>query len=105
MDLEQIFDKKLELGRISGVDRISGGKTEYCDGSFIKKFLISIQLESVRMTECPSICNMYELLITYCYSTKNLRYYASVCLKGFLFLNLKDYSVGYPNTNIEQNCF
>ena len=45
---------------------------------------------------CPyvvrsSICKMYESILTYCYRTKNLIYHAclSVCLKGFLLLNIR----------------
>ena len=38
----------------------------------------------------PSIFNMHELLLTYCFSTKNLRNYDFVCLfKVILLLDIK----------------
>ena len=42
----------------------------------------SIYSPSVR----PSICNMYELLLTNCYSTKNLRNYAFACLFKMIYV-------------------
>ncbi len=48
---------------------------------FITKILITIQLGSVRLP----ICNMYELLLTYCYSTKNFKNYAFVSLSEEIF--------------------
>ncbi len=72
----------------------------------------TIKLGSVRMYVCPSkhpctclsvrptICNMYELLLTYCYSTKNVRNYAFVSLfKRFLLINIKDLIARYPVTS------
>ena len=39
----------------------------------------------------PSICNLHGLLLTYCYSTKNLRNYSFVSLcKGIFLFNIKD---------------
>ena len=63
-----------------------------------KKSLVTIQLQSDRMSVflskrpyiCPSLrlsfCNMYELLLTYCYSTKNLRNHTFVCLFKRIFV-------------------
>ena len=56
--------------------------------------LFIIQLESVPIPVClsisPSIFYMYELLLTYCYCTKNLRNYALVCFfKGIFFVKNK----------------
>ena len=63
------------------------------------------------MSVCPSIYNMYELLLTYCYRTKNLRNYAFVSLfKGIFVVKYKrlycrifgrilkmvEYSASYP---------
>ncbi len=62
------------------------------DKYVVTNFLIRIQLGQVRMSECPSkrlhvclsvrpsICNIYELILAYCQSTKNLRNYAFACL-------------------------
>ena len=59
---------------------------------FVTTFLITIQLRSVRISICPSvrpsICNMYELLLIYCYSTKNLK--KCYCLFEVLLLNIED---------------
>ncbi len=39
---------------------------------------------------CPSICYMYELLLAYCYITKNLKLMRlSVCLKGIFVFKYK----------------
>ena len=83
------------FGRISGWLFIP-------DIRHITIFLITLQLFSVRMSVCPSkrpyiclsvrpsICNMYELLLTYCYNTKYLRNYSFVRLfKGIFFVKYK----------------
>ena len=44
---------------------------------------------------------MYELLLTYCFITKNLRNYAFVCLRGFLLLNIKQKSLDFNQKNLE----
>ena len=45
---------------------------------------------SKRLYVCPSIFNMYKLLLTYCYSTKNLRNLAFVCVfKGIFVVKYK----------------
>ena len=78
--------------QISGVDQILGSLLDIQPDNrifhqpkiFVTKFLITIQLGSVRMSLCPyvrpSICYMHEVLLTYCYRTRNLRNYAMVCL-------------------------
>ena len=41
--------------------------------------------------------NIYELLLTYCHITKNLRSFAFVCLlNGIFFVKYKDLISGYP---------
>ena len=66
----------------------SKSKTRDCT-----KFFILIQLESIAMSVRPSkrpyLClsvSPYELLLTYCYTTKNLRNYAFVGLFKEIFV-------------------
>ncbi len=47
---------------------------------------ISVQTSIVGHPVRPSICNMYELVLTYCYSAKNLRNYSFICLFKKIFL-------------------
>ena len=47
------------------------------------------------MSVRPSIINMYEMLLTFCYSTKNLRNYAFVCSDIRPDIEMAGYSAGY----------
>ena len=58
----------------------------------LHQILITIQLRSARSQSVhQSIFYMYELILIYCLSRKNLRImHLSVCFKGFLLLNIED---------------
>ncbi len=97
------------LARYPADKRISGRITGYCDRIiiFLKIRLGYCVRPNDHLLVCPSvrpsIFNMYELLLTYYYGTKNLRNYAFSCLfKGIFIVKYKRLNcfiscpTGYP---------